>query len=224
MRGRKGRPLALGLGLPVARAFPLWRGPLGPRFSRRCSWPRPPARTATPRPAPHGPSAAGRAGFDPTRISVVPRLSPSVEIPHNSRSSVGVVPSSSRASLLGAPDVGLLTMTEMADYVRRVVSTGTLHFPPARDCLEPDTLRGYTRGMKTAVSIPDEVFEQAERLARRTRKSRSHVFSSALREYVARHSPDEVTDAMDRVCEQVGSHADPFVGRAARRSLEHGEW
>jgi metal-responsive CopG/Arc/MetJ family transcriptional regulator len=78
--------------------------------------------------------------------------------------------------------------------------------------------------MKTAVSIPDQVFEQAERLARRTRKSRSHVFSSALREYVARHSPDDVTEAMDRVCDHVGEHADPFVARAAWQTLEHSEW
>jgi len=78
--------------------------------------------------------------------------------------------------------------------------------------------------MKTAVSIPDQVFEQAERLARRTRKSRSHVFSSALREYVARHSPDDVTEAMDRVCDQVGEQTDQFVARAARQTLEHSEW
>jgi metal-responsive CopG/Arc/MetJ family transcriptional regulator len=78
--------------------------------------------------------------------------------------------------------------------------------------------------MKTAVSIPDGIFEQAERLARRTRKSRSHVFSSALREYVARHSPDEVTEAMNRVCEQVGEQGDPFVTQAARRTLEQSEW
>jgi metal-responsive CopG/Arc/MetJ family transcriptional regulator len=74
--------------------------------------------------------------------------------------------------------------------------------------------------MKTAVSIPDQVFEQAERLARRTRQSRSHIFSSALREYVARHSPDDVTEAMDRVGEQ----DDRFVARAARQTLAHSEW
>lgn len=78
--------------------------------------------------------------------------------------------------------------------------------------------------MKTAVSIPDHVFEQAERLARRTRKSRSHVFSSALREYVARHSPDDVTEAMDRVCVEVGAEGDPFVARATRRVLKRDEW
>lgn len=34
--------------------------------------------------------------------------------------------------------------------------------------------------MKTAVSIPDEIFEDAERLARRTRKSRSRLFSERM--------------------------------------------
>lgn len=89
---------------------------------------------------------------------------------------------------------------------------------------EAEHTRGYTNGMKTAVSIPDQIFEQAERLARQTRKSRSHVFSSALREYVARHSPDDVTEAMDRVCADVGAAIDPFVARASRRQLEQTEW
>jgi metal-responsive CopG/Arc/MetJ family transcriptional regulator len=78
--------------------------------------------------------------------------------------------------------------------------------------------------MKTAVSIPDEVFEKAERLARRAGRSRSEVFSAALAEYVARHAPDEVTDAMDRVIAEVGSHADAFVSAAGRRVLESTEW
>lgn len=78
--------------------------------------------------------------------------------------------------------------------------------------------------MKTAVSIPDHLFAQAERLARRTRKSRSHVFSRALEEYVGRHSPDEVTEAMDRVCQQLGEPVDPFIAKAARRTLERIEW
>ena len=84
--------------------------------------------------------------------------------------------------------------------------------------------QGYTFGMKTAVSIPDDVFERAERLARRARQSRSEVFSRALREYVARHAPDEVTEAMDRVCAEVGNQRDEFVAAAARRTLERSEW
>jgi len=78
--------------------------------------------------------------------------------------------------------------------------------------------------MKTAVSIPDDVFEGAERLARRTRKSRSRLFSDALREYVARHSADQVTEAMNKVCDEIGDTQDPFISSAARRVLERTEW
>lgn len=78
--------------------------------------------------------------------------------------------------------------------------------------------------MKTAVSVPDELFERAERLARRSRQTRSEVFSRALREYVARHAADEVTEAVDRVCAEVGELQDRFVGAATRRALEGSEW
>jgi predicted transcriptional regulator len=78
--------------------------------------------------------------------------------------------------------------------------------------------------MKTAVSVPDDIFERAERLARRARKSRSEVYSAALREYVARHAPDEVTEALDRVVSNVGEPKDPFLAEAGRRILETTEW
>jgi len=58
----------------------------------------------------------------------------------------------------------------------------------------------HTPGMKAAVSIPDQVFAEAERLARRLKKSRSELYSHALREYVARHCPEYVTENLDRIC------------------------
>ncbi len=78
--------------------------------------------------------------------------------------------------------------------------------------------------MRTAVSVPDDVFRKAERLARRMRKSRSEVFSEALREYVARHAPDEVTEAMHCVVAVTGEGEDVFVAAASRRALESTEW
>ena len=65
--------------------------------------------------------------------------------------------------------------------------------------------------MKTAVSVPDDLFAQVDRLAKRSRRSRSEVYSAALREYVARHAPDEVTAGLDAVL------AD--IGRARRRDV-----
>jgi predicted transcriptional regulator len=78
--------------------------------------------------------------------------------------------------------------------------------------------------MKTAVSIPDDVFEGAERLARRTKKSRSRLFSDAVKEYVARHASDDITVAMDQVCAELGNSKDAFASTASRRILERSEW
>ena len=78
--------------------------------------------------------------------------------------------------------------------------------------------------MKTAVSIPDDVFEGAERLARRTNRSRSRLFSDALKEYLARHTPDKITEAMNRALAQIGEEGDSFASSAARTVLERSEW
>ncbi len=78
--------------------------------------------------------------------------------------------------------------------------------------------------MKTAISVPDDVFESAERLARRERRSRSEIYSTAVREYVARHAPDEITDALDEVVADVGRSPEAFVARAGTRILEQSDW
>lgn len=78
--------------------------------------------------------------------------------------------------------------------------------------------------MKTAISLPDEVFRAAERHARRAKKSRSQLYADAISEYLARHAPDEVTEAMNQVVDQLEEPSDPFVSAAARRVLERTEW
>jgi metal-responsive CopG/Arc/MetJ family transcriptional regulator len=78
--------------------------------------------------------------------------------------------------------------------------------------------------MKTAVSVPDAVFLAAERQAKRSHKSRSQVYSEALAEYLSRHSPDEVTEAMNRALARIAEPQDAFVSAAARRVLERTEW
>jgi metal-responsive CopG/Arc/MetJ family transcriptional regulator len=78
--------------------------------------------------------------------------------------------------------------------------------------------------MKTAISLPDAVFREAERLARRLKKSRSQLYREAVAEYVARHEPEAVTEALDRVVLEVDSRPDRLVDAAARRVLERSEW
>ena len=64
----------------------------------------------------------------------------------------------------------------------------------------------------------------AERLARRTKRSRSEVYSRALAEYVARHAPDRVTEAMDRALTEIDQRVDKFARAASRRILERSDW
>lgn len=78
--------------------------------------------------------------------------------------------------------------------------------------------------MKTAVSLPDHVFRAAEAQARRMKKSRSQLYADAIAEYLARHAPDEVTDAMNKVVDRLREPSDPFVSEATRRILERSEW
>jgi len=78
--------------------------------------------------------------------------------------------------------------------------------------------------MKTAVSIPDDVFADAERLAKQLKKSRSQLYSHALREYVTRHAGEHVTEALDKVCADVSGPADDFGTAAGRRRLRRTEW
>jgi predicted transcriptional regulator len=83
---------------------------------------------------------------------------------------------------------------------------------------------GHTRGMKTAVSIPDDLFRQAEELARRLGKTRSQVYREALTEYVFRFNPTQVTNALDALVEELTPEHDEWLGEAARRTLERSEW
>ena len=91
---------------------------------------------------------------------------------------------------------------------------------------EPAISRGYTAGMKTAVSVPNDLFAEVERMARRSGRSRSEVYSTALREYVARHEPDQITEELDRVIDDIGGPAadGAFADVAARRVLGSVEW
>jgi predicted transcriptional regulator len=78
--------------------------------------------------------------------------------------------------------------------------------------------------MKTAVSIPDELFRRADELAGRLGKSRSEVYREALADYVARRDPGAVTRALDEIADELTAEDHSFVAEAARQTLERSEW
>ena len=84
---------------------------------------------------------------------------------------------------------------------------------------------GYTFGMKIAVSIPDDVFAEAESLAQRLKTSRSELYSRALTEFVGHHAPERVTEQMNQVLSDIGEvKPDAFSAEAVRRVFKRTEW
>lgn len=83
---------------------------------------------------------------------------------------------------------------------------------------------GYTSGMKTAVSIPDDLFRRADELANQLGKSRSELYREALADYVERRDPQAVTEALNAIADELAADRVGFVEEAARRTLKTGEW
>lgn len=78
--------------------------------------------------------------------------------------------------------------------------------------------------MKTAVSIPDDLFRQADALARRCGKSRSQVYREALVEYLRRRDAHVVTSELDELVDALDPEPDSWVEKTGRRVLERSEW
>jgi metal-responsive CopG/Arc/MetJ family transcriptional regulator len=78
--------------------------------------------------------------------------------------------------------------------------------------------------MKTAVSLPDPLFEAAEELAKRLGISRSELYSNAIAEYLKAHQREAVTEALNRVYEQEPSSLDPVVLAIQAASLGEEDW
>lgn len=78
--------------------------------------------------------------------------------------------------------------------------------------------------MKTAISVPDELFHQAERLARKTGKSRSQLYQEALAEYLLRRDLGAITEGMDRALADIDQVSDPWLSQAGRQTLDRSEW
>ena len=85
---------------------------------------------------------------------------------------------------------------------------------------------GYTEPMKTAISIPDSLFEEAERLARMRGWSRSELYANAVTAYVNSERFSGVREKLDAVYgnNEEDSAIDPFLADAQARSLPREKW
>jgi len=78
--------------------------------------------------------------------------------------------------------------------------------------------------MKIAISIPDEIFEDAEYLARRQGKSRSKLYADAVAEYVGAYRTESITEQLNAVYREESSTMDSALELAQYRVLEEEDW
>jgi len=78
--------------------------------------------------------------------------------------------------------------------------------------------------MKVAVSIPDPIFEAAERLAKQRRMPRSQLFAEALEAYLEARDTQAVTASLNEVYASESSAMEEGLKRAQYNSIDHEAW
>ncbi|MCU1288015.1 MAG: hypothetical protein JWN60_244 [Acidobacteria bacterium] len=78
--------------------------------------------------------------------------------------------------------------------------------------------------MKTAISIPNNIFEQAESLARKLKISRSELFTEAVKVYLKENQVEDVTAKLDEVYGKTDSSLGETLLTAQTASLAKEEW
>jgi metal-responsive CopG/Arc/MetJ family transcriptional regulator len=78
--------------------------------------------------------------------------------------------------------------------------------------------------MKTAISLPDDLFRAGDALAKRMKVSRSELYARALAEYVAKHRADRLTQRLNAVYAAEESALDAGLAQLQARTLPRDEW
>ncbi|MBD1214114.1 MAG: ChpI protein [Dolichospermum sp.] len=78
--------------------------------------------------------------------------------------------------------------------------------------------------MKTAISIPDPLFEAAEQFAKHKGLSRSQLYAVALQEYLRSHKPDQITEQLDAVYADQDSSLDPLFVSLQAHTISEENW
>lgn len=82
--------------------------------------------------------------------------------------------------------------------------------------------------MKTAISIPDDLFVSAENTAKKLGIPRSQLFAKALEEFIQNHSKEKITEKLNEVYTNGAIKKDHSLSDASvailRNSLKNDSW
>ena len=78
--------------------------------------------------------------------------------------------------------------------------------------------------MKTAISLPDSVFAEAEALAQQLGLSRSELYATALQAYLSKYNRQQILSTLNNVYSQESSDLDLIIATMQLMSLPCEEW
>lgn len=78
--------------------------------------------------------------------------------------------------------------------------------------------------MKTAISVPNDVFELSEKLAKKLKVSRSQVFAMGVKKLGEELEKDDVTAKLNEFYSKEKAEIDPVIMKMAALSLPKEEW
>jgi metal-responsive CopG/Arc/MetJ family transcriptional regulator len=78
--------------------------------------------------------------------------------------------------------------------------------------------------VKTAISVPDELFEKAEAAAKRLHVSRSELYARALADFLSSQDPSAVTAKLNEIYSSEPAKIDELFQRAQMKLMSESEW
>ena len=85
-------------------------------------------------------------------------------------------------------------------------------------------LSNVDKQMKTAISLPDPIFEEAESLSKRLGMSRSELYANALKAYLQRYNRDRTLEKLNEIYAEEPSEADPVLSQMQFMTLTEEDW
>lgn len=168
----------------------------------------------------HSTTTSGRA----TALAAAPRPTTARITPRSSMSTftwmTRVRPSSPTVSTKAVGPCSAATEAN-SEGSTATLTTQTLAEPAVAPARVGHT--GYARNVKVAVSIPDPLFAEADRLAKRRKLSRSQLYAEALELLVSREDRSEITRRLNEVYSKVDSRLDPGLAAAQSEAVRE-EW
>jgi len=73
--------------------------------------------------------------------------------------------------------------------------------------------------MKTAISLPDRLYEDAEETAKSLGIPRSQLYAKAIEEFINNHKQERITELLNEVYSELSDSSESIISRVSLESI-----